>query len=190
MYSYGPLHMAEQIQGGQLKPTFNSSMRIWGVALGTRWKRWTIERVVREGQGYPCWWHDKMMMMMMMILHFEILDQYQQLVAVILQVQLPHLDSEWKSHPNVFWGDYLFKLRFLISQSIRGYESFWKTLTKSLKGTEALPYGGVIYLFVLHKYIASHSKDTPCTMLYKETSNNIGVLIDSYNVFNKSILTK
>ena len=25
------------------------------------------ERVVREGQGYPCWWHDMMMMMMMMI---------------------------------------------------------------------------------------------------------------------------
>ena len=25
-------------------------------------KRWTIERVAREGQGYPCWWHDKMKM--------------------------------------------------------------------------------------------------------------------------------
>ena len=35
MYSYGPLHMAEQKQGDQLKPTYSSSVRIQGVALKT-----------------------------------------------------------------------------------------------------------------------------------------------------------
>ena len=32
MYSYGPLHMAEQKQDDQLKPTYSSSVRIWGAA--------------------------------------------------------------------------------------------------------------------------------------------------------------
>ena len=35
MYSYGPLHMAEQRQGDQLAPTYSSSVRIQGVALRT-----------------------------------------------------------------------------------------------------------------------------------------------------------
>ena len=44
MYSYGPLHMAEQKQGDQLEPTYSSYVRIRGVALMTCQKRWTIGR--------------------------------------------------------------------------------------------------------------------------------------------------
>ena len=44
MYSYGPLHMAEQKQGDQLEPTYSSSVRIRVVALRTSQKRWTIRR--------------------------------------------------------------------------------------------------------------------------------------------------
>ena len=44
MYSYGRLHMAVQKQGGQLEPTYSSSVRIQGVALGTYRKRWMIGR--------------------------------------------------------------------------------------------------------------------------------------------------
>ena len=42
MYSYGPLHMAEQKQGDQLESTYSSSVRILGVALRTCQKLWTI----------------------------------------------------------------------------------------------------------------------------------------------------
>ena len=51
MYSYGPLHMAKQKQGGQLKPTYSSSVRIRGVALGTCGKWWTIGRGGERGSG-------------------------------------------------------------------------------------------------------------------------------------------
>ena len=44
MYSYGPLHMAEQKQGDQLEPTYSKSVRIRGVALRTCRKRLTIGR--------------------------------------------------------------------------------------------------------------------------------------------------
>ena len=44
MYSYGPLHLAEQKQGDQLEPTYRCSVKMRGVALRTCWKRWTIER--------------------------------------------------------------------------------------------------------------------------------------------------
>ena len=42
MYSYGPLHMAEQKQGDQLEPTYSSSVWIRGVVMRTCWKRWTM----------------------------------------------------------------------------------------------------------------------------------------------------
>ena len=42
MFSYGPLHVAEQKQGDQLDPTYSSYVRIRDVALGTCQKRWTI----------------------------------------------------------------------------------------------------------------------------------------------------
>ena len=42
MYSYGPLHMAKQKQGNQLKPIYSSSVRIQGVALRTCQKQWMI----------------------------------------------------------------------------------------------------------------------------------------------------
>ena len=63
MISYGPLHMAKKKQGDQLEPTYSSSVRIRDVAQRTFQKRWTIGRGGGRGQGYPCWWHDKMMMM-------------------------------------------------------------------------------------------------------------------------------
>ena len=44
MYPYGPLHIAVQKQGGQLEPTYSSSVRIRDVALGTYRKRWTRVR--------------------------------------------------------------------------------------------------------------------------------------------------
>ena len=43
--------MAKQKQGIQLEPTYNSSVRIQGVALGTCWKQWTIGRVGKRGSG-------------------------------------------------------------------------------------------------------------------------------------------
>ena len=51
MYSCGPLHMTMQKQGRQLKPTYSSSVRILGVALGTFWKWWTIGRGGERGSG-------------------------------------------------------------------------------------------------------------------------------------------
>ena len=51
MFSYGPLHMAEQKQDDQLEPTYSSSVRIRGVALKTRRKRWTIGRGGERGSG-------------------------------------------------------------------------------------------------------------------------------------------
>ena len=44
MYSYGPLRIAAREQGGQLEPTYSSSVRIRGVALGTYRKWWRIGR--------------------------------------------------------------------------------------------------------------------------------------------------
>ena len=51
IYSYGPLHMAKQKQGDQLKSTYSSSVRIWGVALRTCQKRWAIRRGGKRGSG-------------------------------------------------------------------------------------------------------------------------------------------
>ena len=51
MYSYVPLHMAVQNQGGELEPTYSSSVRIRGVALGTYRKRWTIGSSGKRGSG-------------------------------------------------------------------------------------------------------------------------------------------
>ena len=51
MYSYGPLHLAEQKQGNQLKPTYSSSVRIRGVALRTYQEQRTIGRGSERGSG-------------------------------------------------------------------------------------------------------------------------------------------
>ena len=44
MFSYGPLHMAEQKQDDQHEPTYSSSVRIRDIVLRTYQKRWTIGR--------------------------------------------------------------------------------------------------------------------------------------------------
>ena len=44
IFSDGPTHMAEQMQGDQLEPTYSSSVRIQDVAPRTCQKRWTIGR--------------------------------------------------------------------------------------------------------------------------------------------------
>ena len=49
MYSYGPLHMAEQKRGDQLEHTYSSSVRIQGVAPRTCRKRWMIGRDGERG---------------------------------------------------------------------------------------------------------------------------------------------
>ena len=49
MYSFGPLHMAEQKLGDQLEPTYSSYVRIRGVARSTCRKGWTVGEVAREG---------------------------------------------------------------------------------------------------------------------------------------------
>ena len=46
--------MDVQRQDDQLEPTYRSLVPIRDVDLGTCWKQWTIGRVAREGQGYPC----------------------------------------------------------------------------------------------------------------------------------------
>ena len=51
LYSYGPLQMAVQKQGGHLEPTYSRSVRIRGVALGNYRKRWTIRRCGERGSG-------------------------------------------------------------------------------------------------------------------------------------------
>ena len=60
MYSYGPPHMAEQKQDGQLEHTYSSSVRIRDVALKTCQKRWTIGRSGERGSGIsvPAVQHD------------------------------------------------------------------------------------------------------------------------------------
>ena len=51
MYSYGPPYMAEQKQDDQHEHTYNSSVRIWDVALKTCQRRWTIGRSGERGSG-------------------------------------------------------------------------------------------------------------------------------------------
>ena len=65
MYSDGPLHMAEQKQGDQLEPTYNSSVRMRDVALRTCQKRLTIGRNCERESGISALMaqQDEMMMM-------------------------------------------------------------------------------------------------------------------------------
>ena len=60
MYSYGPSHMSEQKQDGQLEHTYSSSVRIQDVALKTCQRRWTIGRSGERGSGISVLaaWHD------------------------------------------------------------------------------------------------------------------------------------
>ena len=51
MYSYGPLHMAEQKQDDQLEHTYSIYVRIWDVALKTCPGRWMIGRSDDRGSG-------------------------------------------------------------------------------------------------------------------------------------------
>ena len=51
MYSYGPPHMAEQKQDGQLEHAYSSSVRIRDVALKTCQKGWTIGESGEKGSG-------------------------------------------------------------------------------------------------------------------------------------------
>ena len=51
MYSYGPPHMTEQKQDGQLEHTYSSSVRIRDVALKTCQRRWMIGRSGERGSG-------------------------------------------------------------------------------------------------------------------------------------------
>ena len=57
MYSYGPFHMAEQRQNDQLAPTYSSSVKIRGIALGTCRKRWMTGKGDEWGaDGTTRWW--------------------------------------------------------------------------------------------------------------------------------------
>ena len=51
MFSYGPPHMAKQVRGDQLEPTYSSSVRTRDVAQRTCPKRWTIGRRSERGSG-------------------------------------------------------------------------------------------------------------------------------------------
>ena len=51
MYSYGPLHIAEQKQGDLLEPTYSSSVRIRGAAQRTCRMQGTIVRGADGGSG-------------------------------------------------------------------------------------------------------------------------------------------
>ena len=51
MYSYGPPHMAQQKQDGQLEPTYSSSVRIQDVALKTCQRRGIIGKSGKRGSG-------------------------------------------------------------------------------------------------------------------------------------------
>ena len=60
-----PTYGCGQKQDDQHEHIFSSYVRIQDVALKTCQRGWTIGKVVWEGQGYPCKWHNMMMMMMM-----------------------------------------------------------------------------------------------------------------------------
>ena len=51
MYSYGPPHMAEQMQDDQLEHTYSSYVGIRNVALKTCLRRWTIGKSSERGSG-------------------------------------------------------------------------------------------------------------------------------------------
>ena len=63
MFSNGPPHMAVQKQDDQHEHTFSNYVRIRDVVQKTCLRRWTIGKMAREGQRYPCYQHDMMMMM-------------------------------------------------------------------------------------------------------------------------------
>ena len=67
MYSYGPPHIAEQIQGEQLEPTLQQLCEDTECHLEDQPEEMNNREGWQERQGYPCWWHDKMMMMMKLI---------------------------------------------------------------------------------------------------------------------------
>ena len=60
MYSYGPPHMAVQMQDDQHEHTFSSYVRIRDVVLKTYLGRWTIGRSGERGSGISVLpvWHD------------------------------------------------------------------------------------------------------------------------------------
>ena len=60
MYSYGPLHMAEQKQDDQLEHTYSSSLRIRDVVLKICQRRWMIGRSGERVSGISVLvaWHD------------------------------------------------------------------------------------------------------------------------------------
>ena len=60
MYFCGPLHMDEQRQDIQFKPTYSSSEPIQDVALRICWKQWTIGRCGerRSGISVLIAWHN------------------------------------------------------------------------------------------------------------------------------------
>ena len=60
MYSYGPLHRAEQKQDDQLEHTYSRYVRIRDVSLKTCQKRWMIGRSGERGSGISVLaaWHD------------------------------------------------------------------------------------------------------------------------------------
>ena len=51
MYSYGPPHIAEKKQDDRLKHTYSSYVRIRGVSLKTRQRRWTIGKSGERKSG-------------------------------------------------------------------------------------------------------------------------------------------
>ena len=60
MYSYEPLHLADQKQDGQLEHTYNSYVSIGDVALKTCQRRWTKGRSGERGSEISVLaaWHD------------------------------------------------------------------------------------------------------------------------------------
>ena len=54
MYFCEPHHMDEQRQAVKLEPTYSKSVSTRDVILMTCEKQWTIGRMTRENQGYPC----------------------------------------------------------------------------------------------------------------------------------------
>ena len=51
MYSYDPLHMAEQKQDDQLEHTYSSYVRLRDLAMKTCQRWWTIGRSSERGSG-------------------------------------------------------------------------------------------------------------------------------------------
>ena len=100
--------MAEQKQDDQHEHTFSNYVRIRDVVQKTGQRGWTIGKVTREDQGYPCYQHDMMMRMMKSFIRLS-MDIYpyipfqRKVIVTLIEINLNQmLSSCWTDYKNGF----------------------------------------------------------------------------------------